>query len=557
MNLTFDPTPYNVLAGVLYWLQVVSAVLAVAVITVSASAFSQSGFSGLWQVVTETFAAFGDWFSTSPQRIWGITMLTIRESMRKKAPAVIVVFGLLLLFAGWFLTKSNTDAEMQLSVHVSFVLSAISWLILPLVLLQACWGIPDDIRARSLHTVVTKPVRRHEVLLGRILGFSIVGLTALLLMSAAGLVWIDRQIPDSARERLVARVPLYGDIRWKSREGEITFAGISQGDEWSFRSYVEGNTQAAAIWDFSGVTLDSNGDLQLESSFQSFRTHKGNIEKGLLTQFTLVSIEPDPTYSFDEKPPYYKFKELVRVPLAVFENQENRENRYFVKQANPKLFQEATNAEVQLADLVKNGLLRVEARCKISGQLLGMARTDLFIRLDDKPFWVSYFKSVAGIGLMLVVVITLAVCSSCFVKGIFALVLVTSVLLVARTGSDFMNQLLVQTNDPMLKWEGGGLIESVIRIYQHTAPTVGIDSTPVMRVVRFIDNGVFNNLLWAARHVMFPEFKYFYMSEFTAKGFDVPWNAALLPAIAVTIGYCIPWILIGYFSLKFRELELK
>ncbi len=34
---------------------------------------------------------------------------------------------------------------------------------------------PNDIRDRTLHTVVTKPVRKLEIVLGRVLGFTAVG----------------------------------------------------------------------------------------------------------------------------------------------------------------------------------------------------------------------------------------------------------------------------------------------------------------------------------------------------------------------------------------------
>ena len=45
--------------------------------------------------------------------------------------------------------------------------------------------------------------------------------------------------------------------------------------------------------------------------------------------------------------------------------------------------------------------------------------------------------------------------------------------------------------------------------------------------------------------------------EFLPSGFDVSWSKALLPSVAVTVGYLIPCLLIGYFCLKLRELEQK
>ena len=47
------------------------------------------------------------------------------------------------------------------------------------------------------------------------------------------------------------------------------------------------------------------------------------------------------------------------------------------------------------------------------------------------------------------------------------------------------------------------------------------------------------------------------MSAYVAKGFDVDFRAAILPAIAVTLAYVVPCVLLGYYALKLRELESK
>ncbi len=59
------------------------------------------------------------------------------------------------------------------------MLTATSYLVLLLALFLSAFSLPADIQSRTLHTVVTKPVRPSEIVLGRILGFTIVG-TALL-----------------------------------------------------------------------------------------------------------------------------------------------------------------------------------------------------------------------------------------------------------------------------------------------------------------------------------------------------------------------------------------
>ena len=58
------------------------------------------------------------------------------------------------------------------------MLTATSYLVLLLALFLSSLSLPADIKNRTLHTVVTKPVRPSEIVLGRILGFAAVGTAA-------------------------------------------------------------------------------------------------------------------------------------------------------------------------------------------------------------------------------------------------------------------------------------------------------------------------------------------------------------------------------------------
>ena len=62
------------------------------------------------------------------------------------------------------------------------VLTTTGYLMLLLALFLGALSLPADIKNRTLHTVVTKPVRPSEIVLGRILGFTIVGTVLLALM---------------------------------------------------------------------------------------------------------------------------------------------------------------------------------------------------------------------------------------------------------------------------------------------------------------------------------------------------------------------------------------
>ena len=52
----------------------------------------------------------------------------------------------------------------------------------------------------------------------------------------------------------MARVPVYGKLGFKNRSGEDAEKGVNVGDEWTYRSFIEGGSQAAAMWTFEGIT---------------------------------------------------------------------------------------------------------------------------------------------------------------------------------------------------------------------------------------------------------------------------------------------------------------
>ena len=289
--LRFDPTPFNVWEGLATWAMILGAFLAVTLIVAFVVAVATVGFKrSLPEFWMHLRQGFRELVLVSPRRVLAITQLVLRESIRRKALLVFVVFALLFMFGSWFISDPGERPEMQATVHITFILKAIAWLSVPVVLLLACWGLPQDIKQRSLHTVVTKPVRRSEVVMGRILGFGAIGTLILGVMAVAGHIWIKRQVPDEAQSLLVSRVPIYGTLDFTDREGNPG-QGVNTGDIWEFRSYIEGATAASAIWSFEDITPEKLVDaqdeasgetdkvLRLEYNFEAFRTHKGGARK--------------------------------------------------------------------------------------------------------------------------------------------------------------------------------------------------------------------------------------------------------------------------------------
>lgn len=628
--MSFDPRPFDLLGTCAVWLLVVVVMTGIASLFTVIVTLIAEGDKAPRFLAQRLSDIVNDWRHLSPRRTLAVTHLTILETVRKSFLMVLCVFAGLFMFGGWFLTSASQNPQLQMTAYVSFVLRVISWIILPIAGIMACMLVPDDIKRRSIHTVVTKPARRQEIVLGRILGIVAVAGGVLALMGVIGYFWLTHQLPPEAREYLTGRMPLYGEIGFKSAEGVDARAGINVGDEWDFRSFVEGNTRARAIWDFENIPTSLLGDdLRLESGFQVFRTHKGNIEDGVLCQFTFVnefveltlggtiergdkfviSKEGQPlevaapsdkleetaqaiaaSLNKGDRPAFRDVSAIAKGPSvrvrmkrlgkplllevkttegdgAVADGQivttvdrklrglgetfQVREFRINVHDQNRSLLSETGGASLDLIDdIIHDGRLRIEARCLSSQQLLGMARPDLFVRLPDHSFASSYFRCLLGIGLMMVLVTVLGVVASCFVKVPVAITTVSTVVIVARVMRGFMDEL---ANNKVL---GGGAIESFYRMATQLNATVKLQDSLGVRIMQQID-GVLNQVLNLTRFLL-PDLSMFdRMQEFPARGYEVPWQESLLPCLAMTMGYILPWIFLGYLTLRFRELESK
>ena len=528
--MTFDRFPFQFSAALLHWLIVFGSFAGIVFSVSVLVSLGVYGSSGPVAVMGRVWQGLHDFIGISPRRIWAIASLTIKEAVRRKALFVFVVFAALVMFAGWFL-ESDLRADLQVKNAVSFALTTLSWLTLPVVLLLSCWGVPEDIRLRSIHTVVTKPVRRNEIVMGRILGFSTVASLIVSLMGVVGYIWIVRQVPKNAE--LICRVPVYGTLGFLDREGNLTDKGVNTGDIWEFRSYIEGGTKSSAIYKFP--MAQPVPSIRLESRFEAFRTHKGRIGQSLLVRYVLLNQTKG-----------------LKVPLESFEviefglNEKSLDRQFSFYDEEKK-----ANRTVDLFDdIVDENSLTIEVQCLDSGQYLGMARPDMFIRMPDRSFVAGYFKSVLGILLLAVFLISVGVTASTFVKGPVAVLLTFTMLIVGQERPrEFMIKLITGEQ------KGGGPIESWYRLITHMNDTIQLPENFGTKLMQGIDN-VFLGGLWLMQHLI-PDLSYFVMSPYVANGFDVPWSTALAQCIAMTIGYLIPCLLVGYYSLTLRELEAK
>ena len=125
----------------------------------------------------------------SPRRVFALAKLAFKEAIRRKVLFIVGLFVVALLLAGWYL---NPQSDSPARLYISFVLTATNYLILALALFISAFSLPADIKSRTIYTIVTKPVRSSEIVLGRMLGFVAVGTMMLIPMGLASYLFVER-----------------------------------------------------------------------------------------------------------------------------------------------------------------------------------------------------------------------------------------------------------------------------------------------------------------------------------------------------------------------------
>ncbi|MDR1385035.1 MAG: hypothetical protein LBJ67_14475 [Planctomycetaceae bacterium] len=227
---------------------------------------------------------FGDLFFLSWKRVWAIARLAIKESVRRRVLFIFVVFLVILMFAGWFLDKTAVDPT---EIYLTFVLSMSTYLILLLALFLSAFSLPNDIKSKTIYTIVTKPVRSSEIILGRIFGFTIIGTVLLCCMAVLSYFFVSFQLQHThtlAKKDLVAQKYSPEELSEFQNTGKL---------------YVtHSGTTRIANGHRHNLTVFSDGSIQVESA--NGHTHEAvakNIDSNpatdvVGTSYTRYTISP-------------------------------------------------------------------------------------------------------------------------------------------------------------------------------------------------------------------------------------------------------------------------
>lgn len=138
------------------------------------------------------------------RRIRAVATNTIRQALRMKVAAIFIVLLLVLLPVLGFTATGDGTLKGRLQTFLSYGTSLTALLLSLLTIIISIYTITSDIEYRQIYTVVTKPIRRYELLLGKLLGVIVLDIALLTLF--AGIIYgvtmlMPRFVKASPQER--------------------------------------------------------------------------------------------------------------------------------------------------------------------------------------------------------------------------------------------------------------------------------------------------------------------------------------------------------------------
>ena len=489
-----------------------------------------------------------------------------------KALYAVCIFLLFFLFYDWFRPHKPED---QLRGYVQDTFGWMTLFLLLIAAILASFSIPRDIRQQTIHTIITKPVERFEIVLGRFLGFTMLMTLVLLVMSTVSLLYVVHGIdPDAAAETLKAREPLYGDLSFEGTPRADR--GESVGREWDYRSYIAGpilgQSSQAAIWTFNDIPtkFGQRSSVPCEYTFDIYRTTKGyegvGIQCGLVFTSWRLQKGNEEKYRADrleerknsagrsdmeidnklaEKYGYFEVPSTnitdyhtmsVQVPGKLFEH---------AAQSDPELKKELLRRNQSIAPL------QVRVKCISTTQYLGMAKYDLYFRSDDPNgghdrlwFALNFYKAATGLWLRLCLVTGLATVFSTYLSGVISL-LSTGLLYLFGLMIGFIQEVGTRKN------VGGGPTEAALRLVRREALAAPLEDTSLNTIAKSWDD-YFGMFVRGLVNVI-PDVDRSDLVSFVAEGFNIGPGQLILTCLLMA-GYLLPWFLLGYYLIKWREI---
>jgi len=121
--------------------------------------------------------------------VWSIAVYTFREGIRKKILIGILILSIMVIFGSQFMTAfltttSETTGQSELDIKLikDICVTAIAIFGMLITVFVSSSVVPPEVENKVVYTVLSKPVRRYQYLLGKFLGVQFIIIINLILM---------------------------------------------------------------------------------------------------------------------------------------------------------------------------------------------------------------------------------------------------------------------------------------------------------------------------------------------------------------------------------------
>ena len=416
---------------------------------------------------------------------------TFREAIRQKILNVLIGLGILVIAISPFIpTTDEPDARIKMMLVVFFQIVVL--LSIVGVILLSATSLPHEIENRTIYGILSKPISRLKIIVGKIIGFAFLSALVLIILGLLNIIVIQRiasRLPEGYKGISKARNEFKASrfyIQGKShheREGII---------------WIEGGRTGIALWSFSRLYKGSDD----KSSFEAELNLKIESTKRFVDTIPVV-VGIEDTFSGQSKTEVLSAK--IDEPLTL--------------RIDPQIVQ-------------KNSAINITVFPLCNTDYIGIKQEGVKVFSIQKGFVTNYAKAIFITFLKCVLIVIIAVMGSTYLS---APVSIVSALIIFLCG-----HILNFLKDFSLLIKNYG-------VHDHALPTV-LKKPNIFLI--YLDYIIKKPLEWLS--VVLPDFKRFDCLKFLLKGINIPLETigVSLGYTAMYAGICI---FIAFIIFKRRE----
>lgn len=191
-------------------------------------------------------------------RLWAIATMTLIEASRRRVFIILLLFAVALLSSVLFFPSVEVDARLRLIEVWALRASALFTAIVGLFL--AGFSLPQDFETKRIYMIVTKPVSKPLVFLGRYLGYAMLLALFIVTMGLITTMFL-RTVKLFSSEKFPALVA-YPRVH----AGKFEFPGGKELEGGTAQALVGFGPENALLWTYKGL---HRGDFEETARLQA------------------------------------------------------------------------------------------------------------------------------------------------------------------------------------------------------------------------------------------------------------------------------------------------